>query len=214
MSRQDLKDESKDSDGSPQIKGRIRSLQRQMRRRKLRGDVARAAVVVTNPTHYAVALDFDFETMDAPRVLAKGRDLLAAAIREEAGWAGVPLVENPPLARSLYKLVEPGETIPAELYAAVASILAWIYRMRMEQEQRDKRRAAEQARAWATWNGRKDWASGLRPDKATETASADAATGPTLHARNHSLSTTDKTGAAAQRVHGRNRTDGPGEREP
>jgi flagellar biosynthetic protein FlhB len=148
MSRQDMQDESKDSDGSPQIKGRIRNLQRQMRHRKLRGNVAKAAVVITNPTHYAVALDFDFVTMDAPKVLAKGRDLLAAEIREEARWAGVPMIENPPLARSLYKLVEPGETIPVQLYAAVASILAWIYRSRMEREQRQ---SADRAR---TWNGR------------------------------------------------------------
>jgi flagellar biosynthetic protein FlhB len=211
MSRQELKDESKDSDGSPQIKGRIRNLQRQMRRRKLRGDVAKAAVVVTNPTHYAVALEFDFETMDAPRVLAKGRDLLAAAIREDARWAGVPLVENPPLARSLYKLVEPGETIPAELYAAVASILAWIYRTRMEQEQRDRKRASEQSRAWAGWNGR---AGEQRQSPATGVTDADASVGPTLRAMNRTLPSNHKSGDGSQPGRGNNRTDRPGEREP
>jgi flagellar biosynthetic protein FlhB len=141
MSTQEMKQESREQQGSPEVKGRIRNLQRQMRRRKLRGDVAKAAVVVTNPTHYAVALEFDFECMDAPKVLAKGRNLMAAEIREEAKWAGVPIVENPPLARSLYRRVETGEQIPAELYEAVATILAWIYRMKLEEEQRAKREA-------------------------------------------------------------------------
>jgi flagellar biosynthetic protein FlhB len=100
-------------------------------------------VVVTNPTHYAVALSFDFETMEPPKVLAKGRDLLAAQIREEAQWAGVPIVENPPLARSLYRQVEAGQPIPYELYAAVAGILAWLFRR--EVEERVKREKAEAA---------------------------------------------------------------------
>jgi flagellar biosynthetic protein FlhB len=139
MSKQDLRDEFKEMEGSPQIKARIRGLRRQMRRRQLKADISRASVVVTNPTHYAVALSFDFETMDPPRVLAKGRDLLAARIREEAQWAGVPIVENPPLARSLYRQVEQGQAIPYELYAAVAGILAWIYRRDVEERMRRER---------------------------------------------------------------------------
>jgi flagellar biosynthetic protein FlhB len=142
MSKQDLRDEFKESEGSPQIKARIRGLRRQMRRRQMKADIARASVVVTNPTHYAVALSFDFETMEPPRVLAKGRDLLAAQMREEAQWAGVPIVENPPLARSLYRQVEAGQTIPYELYAAVAAILAWLYRREVEERMRRERAAA------------------------------------------------------------------------
>ena len=142
MSKQDLRDEFRETEGSPQMKGRIRSLRRQMRRRQLKADIARASVVVTNPTHYAVALSFDFETMEAPRVLAKGRDFLAAQIREEAQWAGVPIVENPPLARSLHRQVEPGQAIPYELYAAVAGILAWLYRREVEERVRKERAEA------------------------------------------------------------------------
>jgi flagellar biosynthesis protein FlhB len=99
--------------------------------------------VITNPTHYAVALEFSFETMSAPTVLAKGRDLLAAEIREEARWAGVPIIENPPLARSLYKTVEPGQSIPFELYAVVAGILAYLYRQKVEERVRRDRQAKE-----------------------------------------------------------------------
>jgi flagellar biosynthetic protein FlhB len=142
MSRQDLRDEYKETEGSPQIRGRIRNLQRQMRRRRVKADVAKAAVVVTNPTHYAVALGFDFVTMEAPKVLAKGRNLLAEEIKAEARWAGVPIVENPPLARSLYRTVEVGQAIPVELYAAVAAILAYLYRQRVEAELRERQRSA------------------------------------------------------------------------
>ena len=142
MSRQDLRDEFKETEGSPQIRSRIRSLQRQMRRRRVKADVSRAAVVLTNPTHYAVALGFDFVTMEAPKVLAKGRNLLAEEIKAEARWAGVPIIENPPLARSLYRTVEVGQAIPVELYAAVAAILAYLYRQRVEAELRERRRSA------------------------------------------------------------------------
>jgi flagellar biosynthetic protein FlhB len=152
MSRQDMRDEMKQTEGNPQIRGRIRSLQRQMRRRRVKADVSRAAVVLVNPTHYAVALGFDFATMEAPRVLAKGRNLLAEEIKAEARWAGVPIIENPPLARSLYRSVEVGQTIPVDLYAAVAAILAYLYRQRVEAELRERRaretaaKAREQAR--------------------------------------------------------------------
>ena len=142
MSREDMREEFKETEGSPQIRSRIKGLQRQMRRRKVRNDVSKAAVVLTNPTHYAVALGFDFATMEAPKLMAKGRNLLAEEIKAEARWAGVPIVENPPLARSLYRSVEVGQTIPVELYAAVAAILAYLYRQRVEQELRDRQRSA------------------------------------------------------------------------
>jgi flagellar biosynthesis protein FlhB len=144
MSKQEIREEMKESEGSPQVRSRIRGLQRQMRRRKLKADVQRATVVITNPTHYAVALSFDFETMDPPKVLAKGRNLLAEQIKSEARWAGVPIVENPPLARSLYRTVEEGQSIPVDLYAAVAAILAYLYRKQVEEKIR-RQRAAEQA---------------------------------------------------------------------
>jgi flagellar biosynthetic protein FlhB len=148
MSKQDMRDEMKQTEGSPQIKGRIRNLQRQMRKRRVKADVSKAAVVFINPTHYAVALGFDFGTMEAPKVLAKGRNLLAEEIKAEARWAGVPIIENPPLARSLYRSVEVGQPIPVELYAAVAAILAWLYRQRVEAELRDRRarQAAERSK--------------------------------------------------------------------
>jgi flagellar biosynthetic protein FlhB len=149
MSREEMRQEFKETEGNPQIRSRIRGLQRQMRKRKVKNDVSKAAVVVTNPTHFAVALGFDFATMDAPKVLAKGRNLLAEEIKAEARWAGVPIVENPPLARSLYRGVEVGQSIPADLYAAVAAILAYLYRQRVEQEVRERhaREAAVKARA-------------------------------------------------------------------
>lgn len=139
MSRQDMRDEYKESQGNPQIRGRIRNLQRQARRRRVQADVAKATVVITNPTHYAVALEFDFVAMEAPKVLTKGRNLLAEEIKEQARWAGVPIIENPPLARSLYRSVAAGESIPVDLYAAVASILAFLYRQRVEREMQQRR---------------------------------------------------------------------------
>jgi flagellar biosynthetic protein FlhB len=148
MSREDLRQEYKETEGSPQIRSRIRGLQRQMRRRKVKNDIGRAAVVLTNPTHFAVALAFDFVDMQAPKVLAKGRNLLAEEIKTEARWAGVPIVENPPLARSLYRSVEVGQAIPVDLYAAVAAILAYLYRQRVEREAREQR--AREAAASAT----------------------------------------------------------------
>ena len=151
MSKQDMRDEFKETEGSPQIRGRIRNLQRQARRRKVKADVSKAAVVLTNPTHYAVALGFDFATMEAPKVMAKGRNLLAEEIKAEARWAGVPIIENPPLARSLYRTVEVGQAIPVDLYAAVASILAYLYRQRVEAELRERR--AREAHARRTQGG-------------------------------------------------------------
>jgi flagellar biosynthetic protein FlhB len=162
MSRDDLRDEMKEAEGSPQTRSRIRSLQRQMRRRRVKADVSRAAVVVTNPTHYAVALGFDFKTMETPRVLAKGRNLLAEEIKAEARWAGVPIVENPPVAQSIYRSVEVGQPIPVDLYAAVAAILAYLYRQRVEAElnERRGREASARARAQAEAAARAAWTAG------------------------------------------------------
>lgn len=138
LTKQQIRDEMKETQGNPQVKGRIRQVQNAMRRRRVKADISQASVVITNPTHYAVALEFSFETMQAPKVLAKGRDLHAEEIREEARWAGVPLIENPPLARSLYKTVEAGQSIPFELYAAVAGILAYLYRQKVEERVRSQ----------------------------------------------------------------------------
>lgn len=146
MSKQELRDELKETIGNPQVKGRIRSIQNAMRRRKVKADLARASVVITNPTHYAVALEFSFESMLAPTVLVKGRNLHALKIREEAQRVGVPIVENPPLARSLYKSVDEGRSIPYELYAAVAGILAFLYRQQVEKAARERKAAEESAR--------------------------------------------------------------------
>jgi flagellar biosynthetic protein FlhB len=158
MSKQDMRDEFKETEGSPQIRSRIRNLQRQARRRRVKDDVSKAAVVLTNPTHYAVALGFDFTTMEAPKVMAKGRNLLAEEIKAEARWAGVPIIENPPLARSLYRTVEVGQPIPADLYAAVAAILAYLYRQRVEAELRDRRAREASARASAqARSGAQNW---------------------------------------------------------
>ncbi len=127
MSRQDLRYELKETEGNPAVKVRVRRLQRQARRRRMLKDVERAAVVITNPTEFAIALEFNMQ-MEAPIVVAKGRNLLAAQIREIALWHGIPLVENPPLAHALYRAVEIGQAIPPKLYAVVAEILAAIWR--------------------------------------------------------------------------------------
>jgi flagellar biosynthesis protein FlhB len=128
MSKEEVKEESKDLQGNPLIKGRVRRLQREMRRRFMIKDVGRASVVIVNPTEYAVALEFRLGEMPAPVVVAKGRNLLAKQIREEANWHGIPIVQNVPLAQALYRAVPVGKSIPPALYAAVAEILAFIYR--------------------------------------------------------------------------------------
>jgi flagellar biosynthetic protein FlhB len=126
MSRQDLKDEAKESDGDPMLKARRRQLRQARGRRRMMAAVPNAAVVITNPTHYAVALAYGGEDA-APRVVAKGVDAMAARIREAATRAGVPLVANPPLARALWRLDLDAE-IPAEHYQAVAEIIAYVWR--------------------------------------------------------------------------------------
>jgi flagellar biosynthetic protein FlhB len=127
MSKQELRDEYKETEGNPAIKARIRRLQRQVRRRRMLEEVKRAAVVIVNPTEFAIALAFD-PLMAAPVVVAKGRNLFAQQIKQAARWQGIPVVENPPLAHALYRAVEIGQSIPPKLYTAVAEILAAIYR--------------------------------------------------------------------------------------
>jgi flagellar biosynthetic protein FlhB len=130
MSRQEVRDEARSQDGSAEVKSRVRRIQRDMARRRMINDVRKATVVITNPTHFAIALQYQRDSMMAPKVLAKGRDHLAARIREEARKHGIPMVENKPLAQTLYKTVEIGETIPAQLFAAVAEVLAYLVRIK------------------------------------------------------------------------------------
>jgi flagellar biosynthesis protein FlhB len=130
MSKQEVKDEFKEQEGNPQIKGRIRQMQQAIARRRMMKDVPKANVIVTNPTHYAVALQYDEKTMIAPKMLAKGTDNIALRIKELASEHNIPQLEAPPLARALYRYGEIGETIPPELYTAVAQILAWVYQLK------------------------------------------------------------------------------------
>ncbi|GAB6933468.1 flagellar biosynthesis protein FlhB [Calditerricola satsumensis] len=130
MSKQEVKDEYKRTEGDPLIKQRIRKRQREMAMRRMMQEVPKADVVITNPVHVAVALRYDAAEMDAPRVVAKGADYLALKIRQIAGQHGVTIMENPPLARALYARVEVGQTIPEDLYRAVAEVLAYVYRLK------------------------------------------------------------------------------------
>ena len=129
MTKQEVKDEYKRSEGDPHVKARILQRQRELARRRMMHDVPKADVVVTNPTHVAVALKYDPLKMSAPTVVAKGQRLLAERIKAIAEASGVPIVENVQIARPLYKLVEVGQRIPEELYQAVAEILAFVYRL-------------------------------------------------------------------------------------
>jgi flagellar biosynthesis protein FlhB len=137
MSRQDMKDEAKQTEGNPLIKVRIRRLQRSMRRRQMLRETEKASVVITNPTHFAIALRYEM-AMEAPVVIAKGRDFLAQEIKEVARWHEIPILENPPLAQALYRTVEVGRPIPAALYAAVAEILAFVFRSQARARQQAK----------------------------------------------------------------------------
>lgn len=132
MSKHEVRQEYKDLEGDPHIKARLRRLQREMMRKRMMSDVPKATVVVTNPTHYAVAIRYAPEEGAAPMVLAKGADHLALKIREVADVHEIPIVENKPLAQALYKGTEIGQQIPVELYRAVAEILAYIYRLRQQ----------------------------------------------------------------------------------
>ena len=139
MSKQELRDEYKETDGNPSVKARLRRLQRQMRRRRMLKEVERATVVITNPTHFAVALEYRPE-MAAPVVVAKGVNALAEQIKQVARWHEIPIAENPPLAQALYRTVEIGQAIPAKLYAAVAEILAFLYRAQARAQQASGRK--------------------------------------------------------------------------
>jgi flagellar biosynthesis protein FlhB len=134
MTKEEVRQELKDSEGHPQIRIRIRKRRREMRRRWKLKDVRRATVVLTNPEHFAVALEYRPQAMPAPVVIAKGRNLLAQQIKQFALWHEIPLIEDRPLAQALYKSVEVGESIPASLYAAVAEILAFIHRAQSKME--------------------------------------------------------------------------------
>ncbi|MVW78232.1 flagellar biosynthesis protein FlhB [Bordetella sp. 02P26C-1] len=136
MSKDELKREHKESEGDPHVKGRIRQQQREAARRRMMSDVPRADVVVTNPTHYAVALQYDQAAAGAPVVLAKGRREIAAKIKALAAEHHVPMLEAPPLARALYANTEIGEQIPEALYTAVAQVLAWVFQLRSHHEGR------------------------------------------------------------------------------
>jgi flagellar biosynthetic protein FlhB len=135
MTRQEVRQEAKESEGNPEIKAKIRAQQREMARRRMMSEVPTADVVVTNPTHYAVALKYTDGKMGAPQVVAKGADAVAAKIRELAAANNVPMLEAPPLARALFKHVELGDAIPETLYTAVAEVLAYVFQLKAYKSQ-------------------------------------------------------------------------------
>lgn len=130
MSRQEIKDENKQAEGDPAVKARIRQIQMEAARKRMMADVPKADVVVTNPTHLALAIKYDAKIMSAPRVTAKGAGLVAERIREIAKENQIPVVENKELARNLYRTVNVGDSIPSDLYKAVAELLAYVYRLK------------------------------------------------------------------------------------
>jgi flagellar biosynthetic protein FlhB len=133
MTKQEVKEEHKQTEGDPQVRMRIRSLQREAARRRMMEEVPKADVVITNPTHYAVALKYDMEIMMAPMVVAKGQNLIAEKIKQVAREQGIPTVENKPLAQALFRAVDVGQAIPEDLYRAVAEILAYVFRLKERQ---------------------------------------------------------------------------------
>lgn len=130
MSKQEIKEEYKMTEGNPQIKSKIREKQRQMSLKRMMTEVPKADVVITNPTHFAIAIKYDASKSEAPMVLAKGKDLIAQKIKEIAKDSKVPIIENKPLAQALYKTVDIGEMVPSELYKAVAEVLAFVYNLK------------------------------------------------------------------------------------
>ncbi|MBL8242491.1 MAG: EscU/YscU/HrcU family type III secretion system export apparatus switch protein [Bryobacterales bacterium] len=129
MTKQEIRDEHKEVEGNPQIKAKVRRMQRDMSRRRMMADVPKASAVIVNPTHYAVAIRYDLAAGAAPKIVAKGRNHVAKRIRELAIASEVPIIENPPLARALFAAAEVGQEIPPHLYKAVAEILAYLYRI-------------------------------------------------------------------------------------
>jgi flagellar biosynthetic protein FlhB len=129
MTKQEVKEEFKDTEGDPLLKSRVRSMQQQMARKRMMAAVPRADVIVTNPTHLSIAISYQRDSMDAPQIVAKGADHLAFKIREIAREHKIPVVENKPLARALYRQ-EIGDQIPEDLFTAVAEILAYVYQLK------------------------------------------------------------------------------------
>jgi flagellar biosynthetic protein FlhB len=140
MSKQEVKEEAKESEVNPHVKGKIRRMRRDLARRRMMKEVATATAVIVNPTHYAVALRYQHDAAGTPLVVAKGKNYLALRIRQRAIENGVPLVENPPLARALYSSVDVGREIPPNLYKAVAEVLAYIYRLTNARASNHRRR--------------------------------------------------------------------------
>ena len=130
MTRQQIKEEFKQQEGDPLVSARVRNLQREMSRKRMMDDVEKADVIITNPTHVAVALKYDIENMQAPLVLAKGQRLVAERIKDLGRQVGIPLVENKPLARALFKAVRVGDEIPEDLFKAVAQVLAFVFQLK------------------------------------------------------------------------------------
>ena len=130
MSKQEIKDEYKLTEGNPQIKSKIKEKQRQLSLRRMMAEVPSADVIITNPTHFAIAVKYEEAVSEAPVVIAKGKDLIAEKIKDTAKKNNVPIVENKPLAQALYKSVEIGQQIPSELYKAVAEVLAYVYSLK------------------------------------------------------------------------------------
>jgi len=129
MSKEEVREENRRTDGDPQMKARIRRLRRDLLRKRMMQDVAKATAVVVNPTHFAVAIRYEIESMASPVVVAKGKNWLAFRIRQIATQNQIPIIENPPLARALYDAVEIGRAISPEFYKAIAEILAYVYRI-------------------------------------------------------------------------------------
>jgi flagellar biosynthetic protein FlhB len=130
VTKQEAKQEAKEQEGDPMIKSRIRTIQREMARKRMMANVKKADVIITNPTHIAIALIYDKDKMVAPRVVAKGADFMAQRIKAIAAEAGVPMVENVPLARAMFKSVKVGQVIPKSLFQAVAEVLAYVYKLK------------------------------------------------------------------------------------
>jgi flagellar biosynthetic protein FlhB len=134
MTKQEAKQEHKEREGDPQIKARVRAVQREVARRRMMQAIKKADVVITNPTHIAIAISYEKDKMLAPKVVAKGADHLAQRIKKIAAENGVPMVENVPLARTLFKTVKVNQYVPRALFQAIAEVLAYVYRLKGRRE--------------------------------------------------------------------------------